>query len=295
MNTKDNITLNVTEIQRFCMHDGDGVRTTVFLKGCPLRCAWCHNPETKSAAQQILFYDKKCIMCGACAEICPNSAHILRDKEHIFDRSACIACGACVSACCASALEFSLKKMTIVEIMNIVEKDSAFYLDNGGVTLSGGEPMAQPEGTVSLLREAKRRGIGTALETCGYFDEKYLPELTPLVDCFLWDIKDTNDARHREYTGVSNEKILSNLTLANELGARIRLRCILVNGVNTDKEHYKRISDIAAEIKNLDGVDFIPYHAYAGTKATHLGLSDNGRKDWIPSPEQIDTARGFEE
>ena len=282
--------LKVTEIQRFCMHDGPGVRATVFLKGCPLRCKWCHNPETQKTVKEILFYQNKCIGCQSCVSVCKNNAHTICDT-HYIDRQKCTACGDCANSCPTGALELSGVDMCINDILSVVEKDGAFYGDNGGVTISGGEPFLQGESTVDLLKACKKLGLNTAVETCGHFDSEILKDAVSLVDIFLWDIKDTDSARHKRYTGVSNDLILKNLYLANDLGAKIRLRCILVNGVNTLDSHYQELSKIALSLKNLDGVEFIPYHAYGGTKSVFIGEEDNGNKAWIPTEKQVARAK----
>lgn len=278
--------LKVTEIQRFCMHDGPGVRTTVFLKGCPLRCAWCHNPETQKSCSELLFYRNKCIGCGACAEVCANGVHTVGEK-HIVEREKCLHCFSCTESCPTGALEACGEEMTVSEILSVIEKDRAFYGTAGGVTLSGGEPFMQGKAAIELLKACKTRDLSTAVETCGYADTEFLLDAVPYTDLFLWDLKDTYDKRHKQYTGVSNSLILSNLRAVNERGAKIRLRCIMVNGVNTCTEHYNAAADIAKEIKNLDGVELIPYHAYGGTKSTFIGKSDNGNKAWIPDSEQL--------
>ncbi len=284
------MTLRVTEIQRFCMHDGPGIRTTVFLKGCPLRCAWCHNPETQKSAAELLLDERRCIGCGACREVCAYGVHSGTDRHEIA-REKCRACGACADVCPTHALELCGKEMRAEEILAEIERDRAFYGENGGMTLSGGEPFLQGRAAISVLQLCKQQGIHTAVETCGFFDESLLTDAVPVTDLFLWDVKDTDDERHKRYTGVSNELILRNLARAGALGARIRLRCILVNGVNTDAEHYRRIASIASSLSHLDGVDLIPYHAYGGSKATLLGLADNGRRDWIPTEEQLAEAK----
>ncbi len=183
--------------------------------------------------------------------------------------------------------------MTVSEILEKIERDRAFYGKTGGVTLSGGEPFSQGEATVTLLRTCKKYGISTAVETCGYVDPSLLKKALPYVDLFLWDVKDTDEARHKEYTGVSNKPILDCLKFANDLGARIRLRCILVNGINNDRGHYENIARIALSLQNFDGVEIIPYHAYGGTKSEFLGLENSGRTEWIPTQEQIEEAKNI--
>ncbi len=282
--------LKVTEIQRFCMHDGPGLRTTVFFKGCPLRCAWCHNPETQRMGAELLFYPTKCIGCGVCMRVCDAHIHTF-SPSHCIDRAACRACFACAEACPTGALVACGEEMTVAQIIDTVGRDIAFYGEKGGVTLSGGEPFAQGEAIVALLRACKQKGLSTAVESCGYADLEILQAALPFVDLFLWDVKDTDAARHERYTGVSNEKILQNLRAVDAAGTRTRLRCILVNGVNTERAHYEKIAALARELQHCEGVELLPYHAYAGTKATHLGLPDNGNAAWIPTDAQVSEAR----
>lgn len=281
--------LRVTEIQRFCMHDGPGVRTTVFFKGCPLRCMWCHNPETQKAYKELLFYPSKCILCGACVDACPNKAHNIYE-QHTIERRKCKRCAICTLVCPSKAVEMCGEELSIEHILSIVEKDRAFYGKMGGITLSGGEPFAQGMNTVELLKACKEHGLSTVVETCGHTDPDILIAAFPFVDLFLWDIKDTDDERHKQYTGVSNKLILGNLNVASEMNARVRLRCILVNGVNTDKMHYRKIAELTYGLNNFDGVEFIPYHAYAGTKSVFIGDEDSGKKEWIPEKSQIEEA-----
>ena len=287
---KDNF-LTVTDIQRFCMHDGPGVRTTVFLKGCPLRCAWCHNPETQKGEREMLFYSAKCIGCGACAKVCPAAAHEISEAGHVFWRERCTLCGRCALVCPTEAMKICGTRYTVEEVLAEVEKDRAFYGDKGGITVSGGEPFLQGEDTLALLRAAKERGLSTVVETCGQFDTGLIRDAISCTDLFLWDVKDTDSKRHQRYTGVGNEKILSNLALVDSLGGVTRLRCILVNGVNTDEAHYQALAELAKGLKHCQGVEFIPYHAYGGSKSTFLGLDDTGRVDWIPSRETVDAAK----
>lgn len=271
------------------MHDGPGVRTTVFLKGCPLKCQWCHNPETRRSEQEILFYDKKCMQCGACEAVCPSGAQTVR-PERVYDRKKCGLCGRCVQVCSREALSFALNEMSLEEVVEVVEKDRAFYGKKGGITVSGGEPMFHPKETLALLAACKERGINTAVETCGYFHSGYLPELVELTDVFLWDLKDTNEERHKQYTGVSNRKILENLYEADRLGANIVLRCIMVKGVNMEDDHYRGIHEVYSRLSGCSKVELLPYHIYGVSKAQALGIADNGRQDWIPSAEDMDEA-----
>ena len=288
MKNKTDMTLTVSEIQRFCMHDGPGIRTTVFLKGCPLDCHWCHNPEAKHPDPQLLFYEKKCIGCGACTD-CPQQVHQISDGHRLL-RSSCVSCGECAAVCPTKALELCGIRYTVDELVNVLDRDRAFFGETGGVTLSGGEPLLQGDAVVSLHAACKERGLSTAVETCGHVPTDLLRAAVPYVDLFLWDVKDTDPVRHKQYTGVDNTLILHNLSVADDMGAKTRLRCILINGVNTQKEHYRRLGELAGRLHHCEGVELIPYHAYGGTKATFLGHPDNGRADWIPSEEQVRTA-----
>ena len=283
--------MRVADIQRFCMHDGPGVRTTVFLKGCPLRCAWCHNPETQSNKQELLYYKNKCIGCGACV-LCNQSAHVF-STLHTINRNLCISCGECVVGCPTCALEIIGRDYITHELLEIIEKDCAFYGKSGGVTISGGEPFMQYKETVSLLKSCKEKNIHTAVETCGYFDSDILDSAVKQTDLFLWDIKDTDSQRHKEYTGVPNEQILNNLKLADSMGAQTRIRCILVNNVNANEQHYANVFDLVSKLKNCEGVEFIPYHAFGGGKAEALGRDNSGNNSWIPTEKQLADAKNY--
>ncbi len=282
--------LPVTEIQRFCMHDGPGVRTVVFLKGCPLRCAWCHNPETRERQAEMLYDVGRCMNCGACPTVCAHKAQQMVDG-HIYDREACEVCGKCAEICPTGAMRPAAQSMTIQEILSNVLKDHAFYGETGGITLSGGEPMSHPSGTLALLSACKSAGLNTAVETCGEFSRMFIPALVKLADLLLWDVKDTNNERHEQYTGVSNIRILENLQLADRLGGRTRLRCIVVNDVNTDEAHWNALAELYRDLQYCEGVELLPYHAYGGSKMLPLGLEDNGRREWIPSDETMENIK----
>ena len=266
------MTGNVFNIQKFCINDGPGIRTTVFLKGCPLSCIWCHNPESKSALPQIMFDAKKCVMCGKCAPVCPIGCHIFSFEGHVFDRANCIACGKCAETCYASSLEMAGKKMSAEEVMADVIKDKTFY-DNsgGGMTLSGGEPMLQFDFTYELLSLAKKNGLHTCIETCGFAKSESFKKIAPLVDIFLFDYKESDPVRHKEYTGVSNELILSNLHMLDSLGAKIVLRCPIIPTLNDRAEHLISIAHTANSLKNILEINIEPYHPLGSGKSTMLG------------------------
>lgn len=262
----------IFNIQRFCTQDGPGIRTTVFMKGCPLRCAWCHNPESHHVAPELLFSGEKCIGCGDCSTACANACHVMRDGMHGFDRTACAGCGSCAEVCCTGALELCGRTATVQEVLDTVVRDAAFYKNTGGgMTLSGGEPLAQGEFTLELVKEAKARGLHICLETCGYGKPELVRELAQYIDIFLLDCKLTDAELHKRYTGVDNVLILQNLALLNSLGAHIVLRCPILPDVNLNEAHFDGLAALAESHPAIRQIDLEPYHPLGISKSERLG------------------------
>ena len=262
---------NVFNVQRFSTVDGPGIRTVIFLKGCPLRCAWCHNPESQSMESELFYKPELCIGCGNCERICPVGAHRICEAGHLFNRERCIACGKCAEECFLNALEICGGEKTVEEIMATVVRDMAFYEESGGgVTVSGGEPLMQLDFTYEILRRAKEQGIHTAVETSGY-TARDISVLHPVTDLWLYDIKLLEEEKHIRYTGVSGCRILENLRRLDDLGAKIVLRCPIVPDVNMDEGHFLALAQLANSLHNVVAVHLEPYHPLGLSKAGQLG------------------------
>lgn len=282
--------MRVAEIQRFCTHDGPGLRTTVFFKGCPLRCVWCHNPETQKFDSEVMLHASLCMHCGACAQICPAGAQLVTQNDRGRDVSLCQACGACADVCLTEACRLVGQDMTCEEIVRAVTDDAVFYGKDGGVTLSGGEPLCA-DGIVTLLELLREQGLHVLVETAGMCDTEVLCKAVLLVDEFYWDIKHTDPEIHKQYTGADNAKILKNLAVADVLGAKTRLRCLLLNGINTNETHMHAVANLYHSLAHCTGVQLLRYHSMGGSKAAALGLADSGRREWIPTELQIQQAK----
>ncbi len=263
----------VFDIQHFCVDDGPGIRTTVFLKGCPLRCAWCHNPEGLEAKPQMFFHPDKCVLCGRCADACERDGHTFTEDGHILMRKNCISCGECAAVCPAEALRITGKEMTVCEVLADVLSDNPFYeTSGGGMTLSGGEPLAQGKFACELLKAAKEAGLNTCVETSGFCPESVMEEAARYTDLFLLDVKETDEVRHKQFTGVNRDKILRNAHLLAGLQKPIILRCPVIPGCNDREDHFRQIAALAAELGTVREIHLEPYHPFGIDKYKNLSI-----------------------
>jgi pyruvate formate lyase activating enzyme len=277
----------VFDIRRFSVHDGPGIRTTVFLKGCPLRCPWCHNPEGLSAAPELVWRAERCTRCGTCIAVCPERALDWAERIPALDASRCTLCGICADECYGEAREVLGHWMDADAVLAHVERDIPFYeVSGGGVTFSGGEPLAQPEFLAALLRGARARGIHTALDTCGYAQWDALDGLKNDVDLFLYDLKLVDDERHRAATGVSNLVILDNLERLAAGGHRIVLRLPLVPGINDDDANLRATGALAARL-GIERVALLPFHGLGRDKYPRLGRAYELSDIVAPSTDEV--------
>ena len=282
----DHIMGRIINVQHFCVDDGPGIRTTVFLKGCPLRCAWCHNPESQKTGFELSFRTDKCIACGICAAVCPSGVHELVDGVHTLHRERCAHCGICAQNCGADALGIEGVDSTLAALMEEILLDRVFYKRSGGVTVSGGEPLLQAEFTHRLLAACKEEGLHTCVETCGYGRAEDILTIAAYTDLFLFDYKLTDETSHRQYTGVSNETILANLDLLCRSGAEIVLRCPMIPGVNLCQSHYDGIIALAHKYPNISQIHLEPYHPLGIGKLRALGrTSAYERADFLEKEE----------
>ncbi|MEA2005890.1 MAG: glycyl-radical enzyme activating protein [Acidobacteriota bacterium] len=266
----------VFDIKRYAIHDGPGIRTTVFFKGCPLRCLWCHNPEGQEIHKEILLRRDRCVAeCTVCLDICPQKA--IRKSNGVIqvDNSRCDCCGLCVEACVYEVLEVSGREVTVEEVLEEVEKDQIFFEESGGgVTFSGGEPLMQPDFLDGLLKECKKRKIHTVVDTSGCASFKTIERIAKNVDLFLYDIKIMNDKKHKHYTGVSNKSILKNLKNLLDIGKRVVIRIPLIEGINDGMNNIEQMGRFLKSLKKIKQINLLPYHKGGGAKYKRLQRED---------------------
>lgn len=284
----DMLTGTVFDIQRCCVHDGPGIRTTVFLKGCSLQCFWCHNPESINPNKQLMVFLDKCIHCNYCIEVCEQKAHIMKKGEHIFDRTLCNECGECAKICETKALIMSGATMTVEQVMEEVLKDIFFYkTSKGGVTFSGGEPLLQIDFLEELLLTCKQNNLHTAIETAGNTNWESFERIAPYTDLFLYDLKIMNADLHKQVTGVDNHRCLSNLKQLIEKGKEVRVRIPVIPGINDFEVAIKEIVDFVISLDKKTTIELMPFHKMGQSKYDSLGLTYKAKDLNAPSQEVI--------
>ncbi len=279
----------IFDIKRFAVHDGPGLRTTIFLKGCSLQCQWCHNPESIHTKPELLIYPERCIGCNNCLDCCPNDAHYLvTDGTKAYDRSRCTACGQCAEHCYANALMIAGRRVSVEEVMSIIREDANFYaLSNGGITLSGGEPLVQDKFAIALLQQSKSDGFHTALDTSGHVDWDVFERALPFLDLVLYDLKHIDPVFHLQYVGASNWRILENLRQLNRSGIPIEIRMPIIPTINDSPEHIESAARFLASLTNVQGVRLLAYHRFAGSKYRSVGRVDCMPNVPIPTRQQL--------
>lgn len=285
----------IFDIQRFSIHDGPGIRTTVFLKGCPLHCLWCGNPESISPLPRLSYQPERCIACGDCTKVCkPGALTIGPDGKAVLDRARCTNCGDCVPQCDPKALEIVGRDVSPDEVLEVAMRDRDYYVQSGGgLTLSGGEPLWQPEFAEELLHLAKSGGLHCCVETSGYAAWDVLERLNRHVDLWLYDFKETDPHLHAKFTGRENQTILERLRRLHDARAKILLRCPMIPSLNARSEHLDGIAELVRTLPRLQGVELLPYYDLWRGKLKRLGLT-TALPDSLKPPDR-DTVKSWNE
>lgn len=281
----------VFNIMKYAVHDGPGIRTTVFLKGCPLNCWWCHNPESQELKQQLTFFPNRCIGCMDCISACKENAITAVNGTVVTDLNKCKNNGDCTLVCFAEAREMAGKSMSVDEVVKEVLKDKVFYDESGGgVTFSGGEPLMQSSYLVEILKEFKELGIHTTIDTCGFAPSEVVKEVAKLTDLFLFDLKHMNSEKHEQYTGVSNNLILKNLNMLDKMVKNIIIRIPVIPGFNNSKEELEDFKSYISTLENVKEVNLLPYHSIGQEKYNRIGKPYKMKGVKEPSEEDMDHA-----
>lgn len=281
------------DVKKFAIHDGPGIRTSFFTKGCPLHCLWCHNPESISPRPQIACFDHKCVSCGRCEHVCSNGVHKFVNGVHVLNQTECKACGECEEGCFGQAIKLYGKPMSVDEVVRIALADKDFYdASGGGVTISGGEPLLHPEFVRDVFGQLKEKNVHTACDTCLFVERKAIETVLDVTDMWLADFKCFDSDTHHRLTGQPNEKIKSNLKFLSDAGRRIEIRIPFVPGYNGTDDNMEKTGAFLRTLK-IDGVRLLPYHSMARTKYGALRIPDTMPDVEPPSAEVLDKARAI--
>lgn len=277
----------IINIQKYSVHDGPGIRTTVFFKGCPLNCLWCHNPESQNKEKEIMFFRERCTGCGKCVKRCPNNAIKITNGKSLINKEKCILCNKCIDFCPNNARELVGKDLSKEELFKEILKDEIFYEESGGgVTFSGGEPMLYADFIDDILSQCKIRGIHTAIDTCGYVSWDKFEKIKDKVDLFLYDLKLMDNEKHKKYTGVENKLILDNLKRLSDNGHNIFIRMPIITGVNDDLKNIDEAINFISKL-NIIQVNLLPYHKMGMDKYKRLNMKYKLSGDEKPSDEKM--------